>query len=161
VGFNTLASQAFFRSSPILILNQSVTTILSHLLSSRSSTQATEFLSFLAAVLRCVKMNLDRLNYEPVQKGPCIAFKHPSGHEMEKVNRANLTGVSRLDIGKKSTCPSGNSKEFCAGWQSATQQLTIRHNNTATIIPSYYKQVSVFCMPVRLPFLVWYNWCIW
>jgi hypothetical protein len=35
--------------------------------------------------------------------------------------------------------------------------------NTAiiTTIPSYYKQVSVFCMPVRLPSLVWYNWCIW
>jgi hypothetical protein len=23
------------------------------------------------------------------------------------------------------------------------------------------KQVSVFCMPVRLPNLVWYNWCVW
>jgi hypothetical protein len=30
-----------------------------------------------------------------------------------------------------------------------------------TTIPSYYKQVPVFCMPVRLPSLVWYNWCIW
>jgi hypothetical protein len=33
--------------------------------------------------------------------------------------------------------------------------------NTATITTIPYKQVSVFCMPVRLPSLVWYNWCIW
>jgi hypothetical protein len=25
-----------------------------------------------------------------VQKGPCIVFKHPSGHESEKVNKANI-----------------------------------------------------------------------
>jgi hypothetical protein len=25
----------------------------------------------------------------------------------------------------------------------------------------HVKQVSVFCMPVRLPSLVWYQWCIW
>ena len=25
----------------------------------------------------------------------------------------------------------------------------------------HVKQVSVFCMPVRIPSLVWYQWCIW
>jgi len=26
----------------------------------------------------------------PVKKGPCIVFKHPSGHELEKADRANI-----------------------------------------------------------------------
>jgi hypothetical protein len=26
---------------------------------------------------------------------------------------------------------------------------------------SMIKQVTVFCTPVRLPTLVWYQWCVW
>jgi hypothetical protein len=93
---------------------------------------------------------------EPVQKGPCIVFKHPSGHELEKANRANIEFNKGVEAGQLRTltfnstnqlnCPSANTKEFCSGWKSATyiQQykagLTIRgnyksshhDNNTAT-----------------------------
>jgi hypothetical protein len=78
----------------------------------------------------------------PVQKGPCVVFKHPSGHELEKADRANIEFNRGVEAGhlKKSTCPSGNSKEFCAGWQSATQftlqQLMPRQhdNNNDTLV---------------------------
>jgi|SRR5215467_6496905 len=33
--------------------------------------------------------------------------------------------------------------------------------NTVRTVKSEYKQISVFCIPVRLPSLVWYQWCIW
>ena len=126
---------------------------------------------------------------EPVQEGPCIVFKHPSGHELEKANRANIEFNKGVDAGhlrtfttKNSTnqlnCPSGNTKEFCSGWKSATQftlqqykaGLTDRENsksshhdnNTSTdIVKPEPEQVSVFCVPVRLPSLVWYQWCVW
>jgi hypothetical protein len=68
---------------------------------------------------------------EPVQKGPCIVFKHPTGHELEKANRANIEFNKGVEAGHLRTltfnsthqldCPSGNSKEFCSGWKSATQ----------------------------------------
>jgi hypothetical protein len=105
----------------------------------------------------------------PVQKGPCVVFQHPSGHELEKANRANIEFNRGVEAGhlKKSTCPSGNTKEFCAGWQSATQftlqQYKSSHNAGVdilnTTLPKHvdwniaYKQVSVFCMPVKLPSL--------
>ena len=67
----------------------------------------------------------------PVQKGPCVIFHHPSGHELEKVNRANIEFNKGVEAGHLRTltfnstsqlnCPSGNSKEFCSGWKSATQ----------------------------------------
>jgi hypothetical protein len=73
---------------------------------------------------------------QPVQKGPCVVFKHPSGHELEKANRANIEFNKGVEAGhlrtltftaKNSTiaknqlnCPSGE-KEFCSGWKSATQ----------------------------------------
>jgi hypothetical protein len=67
----------------------------------------------------------------PVQKGPCIVFKHPSGHELEKANRANIEFNKGVEAGHLRTltfnstnqldCPSGNSKEFCSGWKSATE----------------------------------------
>jgi hypothetical protein len=73
-----------------------------------------------------------------VQKGPCIVFKHPSGHELEKANRANIEFNKGVEAGHLRTlsftaknsinqlnCPSGNSKEFCSGWKSATQ-LTLQ-----------------------------------
>jgi hypothetical protein len=107
---------------------------------------------------------------EPVQKGPCVVFQHPSGHELEKANRANIEFNRGVEAGHLRTltfnstnqlnCPSGNTKEFCSGWKSATQfTLQQLHNNNTT--RTYYKQASVFCMPVRLPSLVWYNWRIW
>lgn len=82
---------------------------------------------------------------EPVQKGPCIVFKHLSGHELEKANRANIEFNKGVEAGhlrtltftaKNSTnqlnCPSANSKQFCSGWKSATQftlqQLAARQN---------------------------------
>jgi hypothetical protein len=71
-------------------------------------------------------------------------------------------------------------KEFCSGWKSATQftlqqykagltdgenYKSSHHDNitsTDTVKPEpEYKQVSVFCVPVRLPSLVWYQWCVW
>ena len=120
---------------------------------------------------------------EPVQKGPCIVFKHPSGHESEKVNKANIEFNIGVEAGhlrtltftaKNSTnqlnCPSGNTKEFCSGWKYATQftlqqykaRLTDGDTSTDTVKPEpEYKQVSVFCVPVRLPSLMWYQWCVW
>jgi hypothetical protein len=66
-----------------------------------------------------------------VQKGPCIVFNHPSGHELEKTNRANIEFNKGVEAGHLRTltfnsvdqlnCPSGNTKEFCSGWESATQ----------------------------------------
>ena len=66
-----------------------------------------------------------------IQKGPCIVFKHPSGHELERANRANIEFNKGVEAGHLRTltfnstsqlnCPSGNSKEFCSGWKSATQ----------------------------------------
>jgi hypothetical protein len=123
----------------------------------------------------------------PVQKGPCVVFQHPSGHELEKANRANIEFNRGVEAGHLRTltfnstsqlnCPSGNTKEFCSGWKSATQftlqQYKSSHHILNTTLPkhvdcniatSYYKQwrdLSVFCTPVRLPSLVWYNWCIW
>jgi hypothetical protein len=125
---------------------------------------------------------------EPVQKGPCIVFKHLSCHELEKANRANIEFNKGVEAGHLRTltfnsqlnCPSGNTKEFCSGWKSITQftlqqykaGLTDGENyksshhdyntSTDTVKPEpEYKQVSVFCVPVRLPFLVWYQWCVW
>jgi hypothetical protein len=67
---------------------------------------------------------------EPVQKGPCVVFKHPIGHELEKANRANIEFNKRVEAGHLRTltftaknqlnCPSGE-KEFCSGWKSAIQ----------------------------------------
>jgi hypothetical protein len=67
----------------------------------------------------------------PVEKEPCIVFKHPSGHELEKANRANIEFNKGVEAGHLKTltfnstsqlnCPSGNSIEFCSGWKSATQ----------------------------------------
>jgi hypothetical protein len=57
----------------------------------------------------------------PVQKGPCVVFQHPSGHELEKANRANIEFNRGVEAGRTSNstiCPSGNSKEFCSGWKS-------------------------------------------
>ena len=45
-------------------------------------------------------------------------------------------------------------------FQAPTQNVDWNWN-TADTAKSEYKQVSVFCMPVRLPSLVWYQWCIW
>lgn len=51
-----------------------------------------------------------------------------------------------------------------------TQNQNIDWNTMSTTVITYYiihnsvhhvNQVSVFCMPVKLPSLVWYNWCIW
>jgi hypothetical protein len=68
---------------------------------------------------------------EPVQKGPCIVFKHSSGHELEKANRANIEFNKGVEAGNAMSlafnstnqlnCPSDNTKEFCSGWESATQ----------------------------------------
>jgi hypothetical protein len=83
----------------------------------------------------------------PVEKGPCIVFKHPSGHELEKANKDNIQFNRGVEAGHMRTltfnstnqlnCPGGNTKEFCSGWKSATQftlqQLTASHhdnNNT-------------------------------
>jgi hypothetical protein len=40
---------------------------------------------------------------EPVQKGPCVIFHHPTAHELEKVNRANNEFNKGVEVG-----PSGN-----------------------------------------------------
>ncbi len=76
----------------------------------------------------------------PVEKGPCIVFKHPSGHELEKANRANIEFNKGVEAGHLRTvtfystnelkCPSGNSKEFCSGWKSATQFTLQRYRTT-------------------------------
>jgi hypothetical protein len=106
-------------------------------------------------------------------------------HVHTQANRANIEFNKGVEAGHLRTltfnstnqlnCPSGNTKEFCSGWKSATQftlqQLAVRQNyksshhdnNTSTDIVKpepEYKQVSVFCVPVRLPFLVWYQWCV-
>ncbi|MGB8934014.1 MAG: hypothetical protein WCC17_02770 [Candidatus Nitrosopolaris sp.] len=83
----------------------------------------------------------------PVQKGPCIVFKHPSGHELEKANKANIEFNKGVETGHLRTltfnstnqlnCPSGNTKEFCSGWKSATQftlqQLIKHHGNSGAV----------------------------
>jgi len=61
----------------------------------------------------------------------CMVFKHPSGHELEKANGANIEFNKDVEAGHLRTlsfnstnqlnCPSGNTKEFCSGWKSATQ----------------------------------------
>jgi hypothetical protein len=58
-------------------------------------------------------------------------FKHPSGHELEKANRVNIEFNKGVEAGhamslafnstNQLNCPSGNAKEFCSGWKSATQ----------------------------------------
>jgi hypothetical protein len=103
---------------------------------------------------------------EPVQKGPCIVFKHPSGHELEKANKANIEFNKGVEAGHLRTltfnstnqlnCPNGNTKEFCSGWKSATQftlqqLLTAKSshhdNNTSTDTvkpePEYKRYFSV------------------
>jgi hypothetical protein len=40
---------------------------------------------------------------EPVQKGPCIVFKHPSGHELERANRANIEFNKGVEAGHQRT----------------------------------------------------------
>ena len=87
---------------------------------------------------------------EPVQKEPCIVFEHPSGHELEKANRANIEFNKGVEAGHLRTltfnstnqlkCPSDNTKEFCSGWKSATQftleqykaRLTDRENHKSS-----------------------------
>ena len=74
----------------------------------------------------------------PVQKGPCIVFKHPSGQELEKANRANIEFNEGVEAGhlrnltfnftNQLNCPSGNSNEFCSGWKFA-----ISHHDNNTI----------------------------
>jgi hypothetical protein len=76
-----------------------------------------------------------------------IVFRHPSGHELEKTNRANIEFNKGVEAGHMRTstfnstnqlnCPSGNTKEFCSGWKSATQ-----FTRTA-----YTPQQSVRAMP--------------
>jgi hypothetical protein len=36
---------------------------------------------------------------QPVQKGPCVVFKHPSGHELEKANKANIEFNKGVEAG--------------------------------------------------------------
>ena len=56
--------------------------------------------------------------------------------------------------------PSLNNTAQNQNFQAPTQNVDWNWN-TADTVKSEYKQVSVFCMPVRLPSLVWYQWCIW
>jgi hypothetical protein len=56
--------------------------------------------------------------------------------------------------------PSLNNTDQNQNFQAATQNVD-RNWNTVDTVKSEYKQVSVFCIPVRLPSLVWYQWCIW
>jgi hypothetical protein len=37
----------------------------------------------------------------PVQKGPCIVFKHPTGHELEKANKANIEFNKGVEAGSE------------------------------------------------------------
>ena len=56
--------------------------------------------------------------------------------------------------------PSLNNTAQNQNFQAPTQNVDWNWNTSDTV-KSEYKQVSVFCMPVRLPSLVWYQWCIW
>lgn len=64
----------------------------------------------------------------PVQKGPCVIFHHPSGHELEKVNRANIEFNKGVEAGHLRTltfnstitknqlnCPGGNTRVLLGG----------------------------------------------
>ncbi|MGA9150850.1 MAG: hypothetical protein WBZ36_09740 [Candidatus Nitrosopolaris sp.] len=94
---------------------------------------------------------------EPVQKGPCVVFKHLSGHELEKVNRATIEFNKGVEAGhlrtllqkilllqKINSTPLAVIPKSCSGWKSATQftlqQLTARdHNdNNTTSCKGYY-----------------------
>jgi hypothetical protein len=59
---------------------------------------------------------------------------------------------------------------FLSAGYSMLQEYLQQHTTSDTekaqahltyTVKSEYKQVSVFCMPVRLPSLVWYQWCVW
>ena len=62
----------------------------------------------------------------PVQKGPCISFRHPTGSALTRANNANIQynlGVSEshkaLQENKfTSVCPAGHTKSYCEGWES-------------------------------------------
>jgi hypothetical protein len=142
----------------------------------------------------CKQTTLYSLTFPP-QKEPDMILCHPTGKALVAANNANIEFNKGGEAGHMRTltfnstnqlnCPSGNSKEFCSGWKSATQftleQLTARgshhDNNTTgikgfpsprthydwnTAIPSYYKQVSVFCQPTASPTQMFsWNWCIW
>jgi hypothetical protein len=79
--------------------------------------------------------NIHALNYGCIQnqyrKGRALFSSIPPVRELEKANRANIEFNKGVEAGHLRTltfnstnqlnCPSGNSKEFCSGWKSATQ----------------------------------------
>ena len=77
---------------------------------------------------------------------------HPSGHELEKANRANIEFKRGVEAGtghlrtltfnstivkNQLNCPSGNSKEFYEGWKSATQFTLQQYRSGLTVIENY------------------------
>lgn len=58
----------------------------------------------------------------PVQKGPCMLFKHPTGAALVKANNENLRFNSGVEAATNSNstnakCPSSD-RSFCQGWIS-------------------------------------------
>jgi hypothetical protein len=68
---------------------------------------------------------------------PTVKATNEGSYQNGTWNETNKTGGSFC---KGNTCYISTADEF---------------GKTSTI-----KQVSTYCMPVRLPSLVWYNWCI-
>lgn len=64
---------------------------------------------------------------QPVQKGPCVIFHHPTGQDLIKANNANIQYNLGIMAAQKANtiikCPIGHTKSYCDGWLYAEKYL--------------------------------------